>query len=52
MEPKLVATPPGGEDWIHELKLDGYRSQIVINGPEDIRVFTKSGADWTTKFKG
>ncbi|WP_245316280.1 hypothetical protein [Mesorhizobium wenxiniae] len=33
MAPKLVAKPPEGEDWIHEIKLDGYRSQIVINSP-------------------
>ncbi|RWQ69399.1 MAG: ATP-dependent DNA ligase [Mesorhizobium sp.] len=52
MEPKLVAKPPGGEDWIHEIKLDGYRSQIVINSPEDICVFTKTGADWTNKYAG
>ncbi|RWP26158.1 hypothetical protein [Mesorhizobium sp.] len=52
MEPKLVAKPPGGEDWIHEIKLDGYRSQIVITSPEDIRVFTKTGADWTNKYTG
>ncbi|TJV42307.1 MAG: hypothetical protein E5Y16_09270 [Mesorhizobium sp.] len=51
-EPKLVAKPPGGEDWIHEIKLDGYRSQIVINSPENIRVFTKTGADWTNKYTG
>jgi ATP-dependent DNA ligase len=50
MEPKLVAKPPGGEDWIHEIKLDGYRSQVVINSPEDIRVFTKTGADWSKKY--
>ncbi|WP_245319372.1 ATP-dependent DNA ligase [Mesorhizobium temperatum] len=52
MEPKLVAKPPEGGDWIHEIKLDGYRVQVVINSPEDIQVFTKSGADWTTKFTG
>ncbi|MCF6110346.1 RNA ligase family protein [Mesorhizobium muleiense] len=52
MEPKLVAKPPEGENWIHEIKLDGYRSQIVINGPEDIRVYTKTGADWTKKYAG
>jgi ATP-dependent DNA ligase len=52
MEPKLVAKPPSGDDWIHEIKLDGYRSQIVINSPEDIRVFTKTGADWTSKYAG
>ncbi|MER9063909.1 hypothetical protein [Mesorhizobium sp. M0698] len=52
MEPKLVAKPPEGEHWIHEIKLDGYRAQIVINSADDIRVFTKSGADWTSKFTG
>ncbi|ESY82053.1 ATP-dependent DNA ligase [Mesorhizobium sp. LNHC221B00] len=52
MVPKLVASPPEGDGWIHEIKLDGYRVQIVINGPDDIRVFTKSGADWTAKFAG
>ncbi|MER9680818.1 ATP-dependent DNA ligase [Mesorhizobium sp. M0184] len=52
MEPKLVTKPPEGDDWTHEIKLDGYRAQVVINNPEDIRVFTKSGADWTKKFAG
>lgn len=52
MAPKLVASPPAGDDWIHEVKLDGYRAQVVINGPDDIRVFTKSGADWTKNFAG
>ncbi|MER8506730.1 ATP-dependent DNA ligase [Mesorhizobium sp. M0894] len=52
MEPKLVAKPPEGEHWMHEIKLDGYRAQIVINSADDIRVFTKSGADWTSKFTG
>lgn len=52
MVPKLVAAPPQGEGWIHEVKLDGYRAQVVINGPDDIRVFSKSGADWTKTFAG
>ncbi|TIM03975.1 ATP-dependent DNA ligase, partial [Mesorhizobium sp.] len=52
MEPKLVTKPPEAGDWIHEIKLDGYRSQIVINSPEDIRVYTKTGADWTSKYAG
>ncbi|MER8394934.1 DNA ligase [Mesorhizobium sp. M1340] len=52
MEPKLVAKPPEGEHWIHEIKLDGYHAQIVIHSADDIRVFTKSGADWTSKFTG
>ncbi|RWH71157.1 MAG: ATP-dependent DNA ligase [Mesorhizobium sp.] len=52
MEPQLVAKPPEGDNWIHEIKLDGYRAQIVINSPEDIRVFTKTGKDWTRKYLG
>ncbi len=52
MIPKLVAKPPEGGDWIHEVKLDGYRCQLVINGADDIRVFTKTGADWTSRYTG
>ncbi|RWM87912.1 MAG: ATP-dependent DNA ligase [Mesorhizobium sp.] len=52
MEPRLVAMPPEGDDWIHEIKLDGYRAQIIINGPEDIRVYTETGKDWTRRYLG
>ncbi|MER9484064.1 ATP-dependent DNA ligase [Mesorhizobium sp. M0494] len=52
MEPKLVAKPPEGEHWIHEIKLDGYRTQIIISSPDDIRAFSSSGADWTRKYTG
>ncbi|MER8408135.1 hypothetical protein NKH16_26280 [Mesorhizobium sp. M1307] len=37
---------------MHEIKLDGYGAHVVINSPEDIRIFTKSGVDWTSKFTG
>lgn len=50
MLPTLVAKPPEGDDWIHEIKLDGYRSQIVINGP-DVRIYTKTGIDWSNKYR-
>lgn len=52
MEPKLVARPPEGDDWIHEIKLDGYRAQIIINSPKDIRVYTETGKDWTRRYLG
>jgi bifunctional non-homologous end joining protein LigD len=52
MEPQLVGQPPEGDNWIHEVKLDGYRSQIVMNSPEDIRVYTETGKDWTHKYLG
>ncbi|MER9125435.1 ATP-dependent DNA ligase [Mesorhizobium sp. M0959] len=52
MKPKLVSKPPEDEGWIHEIKLDGYRTQIIINSPDDIRAFSSSGADWTGKYTG
>jgi ATP-dependent DNA ligase len=32
--PTLVEKPPEGEGWIHEVKFDGYRSQIVKDAGE------------------
>jgi hypothetical protein len=37
--PTLVDQPPEGEGWIHEVKFDGYRAQIVIDSG-GARVFT------------
>lgn len=45
----LVATPPGGADWVHEMKLDGYRMQLRIQGGK-ARLRTRTGLDWTERF--
>jgi len=46
---QLVSTPPEGRDWIHELKLDGYRLQLrVEKGQATLR--TRTGLDWTDRF--
>ncbi|MBZ9884810.1 ATP-dependent DNA ligase [Mesorhizobium sp. CA10] len=50
MEPELVEQPPKGDEWSHEVKFDGYRTQL-IKDDEGIRLFTKSGIDWTAKYK-
>ncbi|MFB9980798.1 hypothetical protein ACFSQQ_22065 [Mesorhizobium kowhaii] len=42
--------PPEGDGWIHEVKFDGYRSQIVRDA-ESVRIFTRRGLDWTAKFR-
>lgn len=47
--PTLVDDPPEGSDWIHEIKYDGYRSQIVIDG-DSTRIFTRRGHDWSAKY--
>src|ERR1044072_5646087 len=41
---------PSGERWIHEIKFDGYRVQVhLVN--EAIKVFTRRGHDWTSRFR-
>ena len=44
-----VADPPTGEQWVHEIKFDGYRMQARI-GNGQVQLLTRSGLDWTTKF--
>ncbi len=38
---------PVGEHWVHELKLDGYRIQAHIDKSGKVRLYTRSGLDWT-----
>ncbi|WP_352731920.1 RNA ligase family protein [Mesorhizobium sp. M0460] len=50
MEPELVDNPPEGVDWIHEIKFDGYRTQL-IKDEDGIRVLTRRGYDWTERYQ-
>ena len=45
----LMAKPPAGGDWIHEIKFDGYRLQARIQAGR-VKLLTRSGLDWTRKF--
>ncbi len=45
----LVEAPPGGADWVHEVKYDGYRILAYVSGGE-VRVQTRGGHDWSDKF--
>jgi bifunctional non-homologous end joining protein LigD len=47
--PSLVDVPPAGDGWIHEIKHDGYRTQLLIAGGR-ARAFTRNGHDWTEKY--
>jgi bifunctional non-homologous end joining protein LigD len=53
IEPELCTSlerAPSGEDWVHEVKFDGYRMQLrVENGSAILR--TRKGLDWTDKFR-
>ena len=46
---ELHEEPPEGDNWLHEIKYDGYRMQFAIVGGE-VRILTREGHDWTGRF--
>src|SRR4029078_3351460 len=40
---------PAGPDWLHEVKMDGYRLTVPREGKR-VRFFTKNGHDWTDRY--
>ncbi|WP_373291767.1 non-homologous end-joining DNA ligase [Bradyrhizobium guangdongense] len=52
IEPQLATLKmkaPSGSPWIHEVKYDGYRIQLRIDG-DDRRAYTRNGYNWISKF--
>ena len=47
---KLVKTVPQGEDWLYELKYDGYRILAFIESGR-VRFMTRNGRDYTQRFQ-
>ena len=45
----LVKTPPSGGEWLHEIKLDGYRIGALVRGRR-ISLLSRNGRDWTSAF--
>lgn len=46
---KLVSTVPEGENWLYELKYDGYRIMAYVEG-NSARLITRNGNDYTNHF--
>jgi bifunctional non-homologous end joining protein LigD len=48
-----LATPtarlPDGDEWLHEIKLDGYRTLAWIDSGT-VRLLTRTGQDWTDRY--
>jgi DNA ligase D len=44
-----VAAPPDGDDWLHEIKLDGYRTLAFVAAGA-ARLVTRGGLDWTHRY--
>ncbi|MEP9387143.1 DNA ligase D [Mesorhizobium sp. KR9-304] len=52
IEPQLAtlrSNPPSGDEWLHEVKFDGYRIQAHVSQGK-VTLFTRKGLDWTAKF--
>jgi bifunctional non-homologous end joining protein LigD len=53
IEPALatsITKVPSGDRWIHEIKFDGYRVQVLLRDAA-VKVFTRRGNDWTNRFR-
>jgi bifunctional non-homologous end joining protein LigD len=44
-----VAKPPSGAQWVHEIKLDGYRMAARMDNGR-VQLLTRTGLDWTAKY--
>lgn len=45
----LVGAPPSGEEWIHEIKFDGYRIGCHVRRGH-VTLTSRNGKDWTQAF--
>jgi bifunctional non-homologous end joining protein LigD len=45
----LKSRAPTGDQWLHEIKYDGYRIQFHLNGGKR-KVYTRNGLEWTKRF--
>ena len=45
----LKSSAPKGDQWLHEIKYDGYRIQVHANRGRK-KVYTSNGLDWTKRF--
>ena len=44
----LVSEPPAGDEWLHEMKFDGYRVLCRIERGT-VRLLSRTGKDWTDR---
>ena len=46
---RLVKAPPEGDEWLHEMKYDGYRIGCRIR-KKRVTLISRNGKDWTASF--
>jgi bifunctional non-homologous end joining protein LigD len=47
---RLVDEAPTGNDWLHEIKYDGYRMHARIDGGK-VQLLTRTGLDWSHRYR-
>ena len=45
-----MSDPPDGDDWVHEIKYDGYRILCFLAGGR-VRLLSRNGLEWTDRFR-
>lgn len=45
----LSSIAPTGADWVHEIKLDGYRT-LCRKDNQEVKMLTRSGLNWSKKY--
>lgn len=48
--PSPIDAPPEGDQWIHEIKFDGYRTLAFKNG-DAVTFITRGGLNWTERYE-
>jgi bifunctional non-homologous end joining protein LigD len=46
---QLVDAAPDGDEWLHEIKFDGYRMHARLDRSA-VKLLTRTGLDWTHKY--
>src|SRR5690242_1560573 len=46
---QLVDAAPDGDQWLHEIKFDGYRMHARLDRGA-VKLLTRTGLDWTHKY--
>jgi bifunctional non-homologous end joining protein LigD len=49
IKPQLAKLVEKAPDWLHELKLDGYRIHARLDARR-VQILTRRGNDWTDKY--
>ena len=48
-DPTLHERAPTGNEWVYEIKTDGYRAQVHLRDKR-VTIYSRSGYDWTDEF--